>query len=96
MDVNWTNITTDFMDWSMQGYSNILGVFMWPVIFSAVIGYVYLKQQSAVAAAVAILIIFAAFSNAMLGVENWTSLMHIFVSLIATALFLLFLTRMRR
>jgi len=93
---NWTYWHTHLIEQAMLGYQNVLGVFMWPLIFSAIIGYIYLKNQSAVIAAVGILIIFAAFSNALIGVDPWYSLMHILVALVITCLFLVFLTKVRR
>ena len=84
------------MDQAMLGYMDVLGVFVWPLIFTAVIGYVYLKNQSAVAGAAAILILFAAFGNALAGVDPWYSLMYILVALVVTALLLVFLTKYRR
>jgi len=80
----------------LLGYTNVLGVFLWPLIFSAIIGYIYLKNQSATVAAAGILIIFAAFSNALIGVDPWYSLMHIIVALVITGLILVFLTKVRR
>lgn len=94
--VNYTYIMGDLFNWSMQGYVNAMGFFLWPFIFSVVIGYVYLKQQSAVAAAVATLIIFAAFGEYLMGVDIWVSLMHLLVALTITGLVVVFLTRIRR
>lgn len=93
---NWTYWSEHLTELSMQGYMNVLGVFVWPIIFTAIIGYVYLKNQSAVAAVAAILIIFAAFGNALLGVDVWYSLMYILVALVVTGLVLIFLTKIRR
>ena len=85
------------MEWSLQGYIVILGggVF-WATIFTVVSVYVYLKQQSMVAWAVAMLILFAAFGNALMGVGVWINLLHILIALSITGLFLLFLTKYRR
>jgi len=86
----------NLMPMSMMGYENVLGVFVWPVIFMAITGYVYLKQQSAVAAVICILILFAAFGNVLIGVDPFMNLMHIIVSLVMTALVLIFITKVRR
>ena len=96
MEHNFTYIMQHFMEWSMQGYEMVLGVLVWPLIFTAIVGYVYMKNQSAVSAAVAILIIFAGFINALLGVDLWVNLMYLLTSLAITALFLVFLTKVRR
>jgi len=80
----------------MLGYMNVLGVFVWPLIFTAIIGYIYLKNQSAVAGVAAILILFAAFGNALMGVDPWYSFMQIIVAIVVTALILVFITKFRR
>ena len=92
---NFTYIQQNLMSWSMEGYANILGVFMWPFIFSVIVGYIYVKQESLVAAAVAILIIFAAFGDVLMGVDIFSMIMHIAVSLIFTGLVLLWISRRR-
>ena len=92
---NFTYIQQNLVEWSMQGYIYALGFLAWPLIFSGVVGYVYLKQQSAVAAVVAVLIIFAAFGNAFVGVDIFVSLMYIITALVMTALLLVFLSRRR-
>ena len=95
---NWTYIWGNFTDWSLSAYTGIpvLGTFFWPLIFTAVIGYVYLKQQSFTAAAIVTLILVAAFGNTISGVPYWFTLMHILVALAITGLFLVFLTKLRR
>ena len=85
----------NFVSWSLQGYFSSLGFLFWPIIFSAIIGYLYLKNLSLTVAAVAILIIFAAFSNLLAGVEYWVSFMHIATALIMTGLVLYFFTKLR-
>ena len=87
---------TGIIDYSMQAYINILGVFTYPLIFCGVIGYVYMKQQSVIAAAVATLILFAAFDVAVAGADVFVMVMHIFVTIAVGSLFLLFFTRWRR
>lgn len=95
---NWSYIHGNLTEWALSGYITTvgLGAWFWAIIFSAVIGYVYLKQQSFTAAAVAALILIAAFGNSLLGLELWVSLMHILVALTFTALLLIFLTKLRR
>lgn len=93
---NFTYWMENFMDQAMLGYNIALGVFVWPLIFTAVIGYVYLKQQSFVAAAVAAMIIIAAFGNYMSGLLIWVNIMYILVALAITGLFLIFLSKRRQ
>ena len=97
---NFTYIMENFMNWSMQGYTNVLGVsvgggFVWAFIFSIVIGYVYIKNQSVVAAAVAALIIFTVFADALLDIPEFVMVIHITVALIFTMLLLIFISKYR-
>jgi hypothetical protein len=84
------------MQWSMQGYTTALGFFVWPIIFIGVITYVYLKNQSVVAASIAILIIVTAFSDTFIDVPALYTFLHVLVALIIAGLFLVFFTKMRR
>jgi len=77
------------------GYETVFGVFFWPLIFMGVIGYVYLKQQSFVAGAVAAMIIISVFGNYLLGVDNLMIALYLFVSLAMTALIVIFISRRR-
>ena len=95
MEHNFSYIQENLVEWSLQGYVNSLGFFFLPLMFIAVVGYVYFKQQSYVAAAIAALVMFSAFGEAMLGVEVFTMFLHILASLVVTVLFLVFLTRRR-
>jgi len=102
MAMNFTEIIGNFTSWSLQGYTDstyaVVGVFFWPMMFMAVFGYVYIKQQSAVAAVVASIIIFAAFgaTGVFAGAEIFTQMMHLFTALILTALFLVILSKRRQ
>ena len=93
---NWTYWTQNLIEQSLLGYQNVLGLFLWPFIFSVVIGYIYLKNQSVTVAGIVILIFFASFGNVLMGVEPWYSFMHILVALIFSGLVLIFLTKVRR
>jgi hypothetical protein len=93
--VNWTYWMENLIQQGMLGYTQVLGFIVWPIIFTAIIGYVYLKNMSVTAAAVIILIIFAAFGNLLVGVSTWYTLMYIVVSLIVAMLALVFLTKNR-
>ncbi len=94
---NFTDIIngTGIIEYSMSAYVGILGVFTYPLLFCGIIGYVYMKQQSVIAAAVATLILFTAFDIAT-GVETFVMIMHIFVTIAIGALFLMFFTRWRK
>jgi len=83
------------MEYAMRGYVNTLGVFTWVIIFTAVIGYSYLKNQSVVIAAAMIIILIAAFSNALIGVETWINLLMILSLLAFTGLLVYFLIKQR-
>lgn len=79
----------------MQGYVNALGFFVWPILFMAVIGYIYLKQESVVAAAVATLILSAAFvgTNLFAGVEVLVQFLQIVVALAFTGLIIYWIAK---
>lgn len=92
---NFTYWHQHLFELSMQGYTTVLGVFVWPLIFMGVIGYVYLKQQSYVAAAVATLVIISTFGNYLIGVDELMILLYLFVALAMTGLILIFLSKKR-
>ena len=92
---NFTYWAGHLMEQSMLGYEQVLGVFVWPLIFCGVVGYVYVKQQSLVAAAVVTLVLFSAFGNYMLGIPIFNNLMYIVTAVIITVLFLVFVTKWR-
>jgi hypothetical protein len=79
----------------MSGYTTVLGVFVWPLIFTAILGYVYLKNQSLLMVAAGALMIMAVFGNALMGVEAWINLLYVMTALIVAALFLIFFVRRR-
>lgn len=95
---NYTDLIngTGLLDYSMQAYVTIFGVFTYPLIFCGIIGYVYMKQQSVIAASVATLILFAAFDVGVLGADVFVMIMHILVTIAVGSLFLLFFARWRK
>lgn len=95
--VNWSDWQGDIIGKSMSGYETTMGVFAWVLIFSGIIGYVYLKQQSYVAAAVASVVLLTAFAAGgyLLDMSSWVILMTIFLSLAFTGLFVLFISKRR-
>lgn len=95
MEHNFSYIQENLIEWSLQGYETVLGVFFLPLIFCTVIGYVYLKQQSYVAATVVALVLFSVFSEAILGVEIFVMFIHVMSALIVSVLFLVFLSKRR-
>ena len=86
---------TGILDYSLSAYTGILGSFFYPVIFCGIIGYVYMKQQSVIAASVATLILFGAF-DIVTQVPMFVMIMHILVTIAVGALFLLFFARWRK
>jgi hypothetical protein len=94
---NLTYISQHFLDWSLQGYIALMGgSIFWSIFFVSITVYIYLKQQSVVAWTVAILIILAAFGNALAGVGGLMTLIHISIALSMTGLFLIFFSKYRR
>lgn len=92
---NFTYWINNFWSQVMYGYNMVLGAFVWPIMFGGVIGYIYLKNQSFVSAAVGILIVVAAFSNAWIGMDILVNILFILVALALTGLLLLFLAKRR-
>ena len=86
---------TGIVNYAMQPYVGILGVFTYPLIFCGIIGYVYMKQQSVIAAAVATLMLFVAFDALVLGAGIFVLVLHIFVTIAVGSLFLVFFSRLR-
>lgn len=95
---NFTDLIngTGIIEYSMSAYTNILFGFTYPIIFCGIIGYVYMKQQSVIAASIVTLILFAAFDVLILRSDMFVLIMHIFVTIAIGALFLLLFTRLRR
>jgi len=87
----------NFWTWSLQGYINIVGFFFWPIILASIIGYIYLKNQSIVAASIAILIFIGAFAstNIFIHVSSFVMILQIIVALAFTGLVVIFLTKWR-
>jgi len=96
--MNWTYIMENFMEWCMQGYVGILGAFVWPIIFVAIIGYVYIKQQSAVAAAIATLMLSVVMisSNFIMKISPLMQFLQIMVCLVLAGLMVYWIARRRR
>ena len=86
----------NFFDQIMLGYETVFGLLLWPLLFMSVIGYVYLKQQSLVAAAVATMIIISVFGNLLVGVDELIIVLYLFVSLALTGLLLVFIGKRRQ
>ena len=61
LTVNWSNITSNWEYFIMQGYRYVFQHWVYPLIFLGIIGYVYAVNRSAISAAVAICITFAVF-----------------------------------
>ena len=62
-DVNWTNISGDWIGWLSTGYEYVFGNWLYPILFLGIIGYVYAVNRSAISAAAAICIIFTVFGT---------------------------------
>jgi len=87
----------NFWAWSTQGYTDAVGFFFWPIMLSAIIGYIYLKNQSVVVAAVAILIFLGAFatSGIFIHVSAFVLILQLIVTLASAGLVVLFVSRWR-
>ena len=60
-EVNWTNISSDWIGYILTGYDNIFGNWTYPLMFLGVVGYIYCLNRSAMSAAAAICIIFGVY-----------------------------------
>jgi len=87
----------NFWSWSLQGYINAVGFLFYPIVFSAIIGYIYLKNQSALTAVIAILLFFGAFvgTNVLARVSAFNMIMYLIVTLVSAALVLVFVSKWR-
>lgn len=96
-DLNFTEFKGDIISFSIQGYINILGFFFWPVLFTGIIAYIYLKNQSAVAAVVGVIIIFAGFAGEgiFMNVPVVVMFYQAITALVIAGLFVMIFTRRR-
>ena len=94
---NFTYIQQHFLEFLFQGYTQIAGYFVWPIIFTTFVAYIYVTNRSAVSAAVGILIICAGFvgTGVFVNTPVVTMLFQLVVALSITGLVVIFLTRRR-
>ena len=80
------------------GFTNIVGFFFWPIVFTVVIAYIYQKNRSALTATVATLIIFGALttSNTFIQVPIIVSFFQIVVCLTVAGVVVVLLMKFRR
>jgi len=95
--LNFSYTQQHLIDFLFQGYFHVFGYFFWPIIFSVVVAYIYVKNTSAVSASVAILILLAGFggTNALAHVPVVVQLFQLIVALSIAGLVVIFLTRRR-
>jgi len=98
VDFNFTYWQQHLIEFSIRGYVDVVGFFFWSILFTGVIAYIYVKNQSAVAAAVAILIIFAAFTGTgiFLEVPFFVMFFQAIVAVSLAGLVVVFLMRRRQ
>ena len=60
-EVNWTNISANWMDFFTYAYTNILADWFWPMVIAGIVGYIYALSHSATAAAVVICLFFGVY-----------------------------------
>lgn len=100
IDVNWTNITQDFWNWSLQGYDVGVGLefYFYPLIFSAILGYIYIKTESAVVLAVGSILLVGGYAatGIFARVHPFITLLQVITALAITGLIIIFLTRWRK
>lgn len=96
--VNYTEIITNFFTWSTQGYETALGFYFIPLVFSGIIGYLYIKTESVTVASVAGIILIGTYSASGLyaDVQAWVLFIQIIVTISTVGLIILFVSRWRR
>jgi len=60
-EINWSNITGNWIEFATSGYTYVFQNFFWPIVFFGITGYVYAVNRSATAAAALICILFTVF-----------------------------------
>ena len=92
-EINWTNISGNWMDFFMSGYTGIFENFTYPLIFLGIIGYVYCITHSAMGAAATICLtfgiygvtgVFATGSSAEFSILSWLITLISFSALFVT------------
>jgi len=98
LDVNWTRTVSDFWNWSLQGYESAVGWLFFPLVFVAILGYIYVKTESVVSLSVGIILLMMSFTgySVFAGVSLLVLFLQIVVTLSIVGLLLLFLSRWRK
>jgi len=91
---NYTTIMGDFWTWTTKGYITSIGLLFYPIFLGGIIGYIYTKQQSVVAAAVTILVLVTALTGLFTD-DIILMFLHLLVALIISGLFLMFVIKVR-
>jgi hypothetical protein len=75
-----------------------MGFFFYPLIFSGIIGYLYIKTESALVATVSILLIVGGYTATGIfsDVQPWVLFLQIVATLTSIGLIILFLSRWRK
>ena len=94
---NITYIMENFWTWSLQGYIDVFGFFFWPIIFSGIIGYIYLKSQSVISATIVILLLCGAFATTGIftNVSAFIMILQLIVTLACVSLVVMFVSKWR-
>jgi len=95
---NYSYIMEHFWSWILQGYNTSLGFFFYPLIISAVVGYVYIKTNGVVAFSVAVLLIFGAYGTTSIfnDMQPFVLFLQILVAFACTGLVVLAVSRYKR
>lgn len=95
---NYTYIMQHFFEYTLQGYETALGFFFYPLIISAIVGYVYIKTQSVIAFSVGVLLIFGAYGATSIfnDMHPFTLFLQVLVAFACTGLVVLTVSRYKR
>jgi len=83
MAISFTNFSGDFINWSLTPFQTYVGFMMWPIIFTGVIGFVYVITENIGSTVAAIFIIFALFgtTNAFIQAPEFSSIFFLISAL---------------
>jgi hypothetical protein len=95
---NFTYVIEHLWDWSTTPYEIAVGFLFYPILFSGILGYLYLKTESALVLTVGILLLIGGYATTGIyaDVQPWVLFLQIVATLSTIGLIILFVSRWRR
>lgn len=95
---NWTTFRADIATNSLLAFTTVFGFFFWPIFFSGVYIYIYMKTQSMISLVAAILLTLGGVvsSNILAGVPEFVMFLQVGVSLILGGMVVVLYMKYRR